>query len=160
MVVGYTASDLLSEYWDGTIPVEPEQIARKIGIRVVPEFQIESGVSGIISMEDGKPVIRYDMTDAPVRQRFTIAHEIGHYVGGHLKSLNACFRDTRKSFSTGQTDWREAEANNFAAELLVPAKWLKYVIAEKKIHDVTRLANLFNVSEAAMGYRLKNLGIN
>ena len=152
-----TATDLLNRYWDGRLPVNPAHIAKALGIRLVGEFDMNE--SGSIQFENDIPVIRYDMTEAPVRQRFTIAHELGHWASGHLADRATCFRDPPSHFSARSTSPIEAEANAFAAALLMPEKVLRYVIVEKKVGDVARLANLFDVSQVAMSYRLNKVGL-
>jgi Zn-dependent peptidase ImmA (M78 family) len=75
------------------------------------------------------------------RRRFTIAHEIGHLLLGHMCSDN-------------QNDGthNEKEANLFAAELLMPAKLIKKDFAN--INDVQELAQLYRVSSQALTIRL------
>mgnify|MGYP001431596522 CR=1 FL=1 len=155
----YTATDLLKSHWDRTLPVEPADIAQAMGIRVVPEIFLDGGASGLIEKNGSTVTIRYDMTEPQVRQRFTIAHELGHYAHGHLEKDGTCFRDTGAQFYSRQKDSRETEANQFAAKLLMPASIVRFLVTEKNLTDITRLANLFAVSEAAMGYRLKNLAL-
>lgn len=154
-----SSDDVLDRHWDGKLPVDPEAIAKSMGIRVVPEFDL-GGASGLIELErDGLATIYYDMTEAPVRQRFTIAHEIGHYALGHLDRYQTRFRDTSANFRTYQADPSETAANQFAADLLMPERIVRYAVLDKGVQDVGRLANLFFVSQVAMGYRMKNLGL-
>jgi len=53
----------------------------------------------------------------------------------------------------------EASANRFAAELLMPEATLRLMVADRNYASIQSLASAFNVSEVAMTYRLKNLGI-
>lgn len=155
-----SAAEVLDLYWNGTLPVDPEAIATAMGIHVEPEFGLDGGASGMIELQqDGRPIIHYDMTEVPVRQRFTIAHEIGHFARGHLSTSRARFRDTTANFRTFQADPAETEANQFAADLLMPAKLVRYAVVTKGVRDLGRLANAFFVSQAAMGFRLRNLGL-
>lgn len=55
-------------------------------------------------------------------------------------------------------DQREVSANRFAAELLMPSIAVNQLITKHNVRDVASLAKRFNVSEAAMTFRLKNLG--
>lgn len=156
----YTATDLLKRFWNRTLPVQPAEIATAMGIRVIAELNLDGGASGLIERsQDGSVTIRYDALEPPVRQRFTIAHELGHFARGHLKDADTCFRDTRAQFFSRQKDPRETEANQFAARLLMPAPLVRYLVTEKGITDVSHLAATFHVSEAAMGFRLKNLAL-
>lgn len=103
-------------------------------------------------------VIRYSTTESPVRQRFTIAHEIGHFALGHLNSAGKMFRDTPENFSNGAAP-EERQANAFAAQLLMPEKVVKFAVNERGFNTLKSLANVFDVSEVAMKYRLVNLGL-
>jgi len=151
------ATETLDTYWDGKLPVDVKKIASSMGIRVVPSTGISE--SGVIQISNGSPVIKYNTTEASVRQRFTIAHEIGHFALGHLEGASKMFRDPASNFSSGANKPEEREANVFAARLLMPAKVVRYAVNEKKIRSIERLAEIFGVSQVAMKYRLINLGI-
>jgi Zn-dependent peptidase ImmA (M78 family) len=151
------ATETLDTYWDGKLPVDVKKIASSMGICVVPSTGMD--VSGVIQISDGSPVIKYNPTEASARQRFTIAHEIGHFALGHLEGSSKMFRDPASNFSSGANKPEERDANVFAARLLMPAKVVRYAVNEKKIRSIERLAEVFGVSQVAMKYRLINLGI-
>jgi Zn-dependent peptidase ImmA (M78 family) len=132
-------------------------VARKLGIDVAPDPALaEQNLSGIFSRnQHGDPSCRYNPNEPMVRQRFTVAHEIGHYVFGHKGQL---FRDPKQNFSLDSYDPSEAACNRFAAELLMPELAVKHLIMEENIQDVRALADKFGVSEVAMQYRLADLG--
>lgn len=153
----HTAKDVLDILWDGTLPVRPEALAASMGAEVVGKRAFD--VSGMIELVEGRPVITYNLSDAPVRRRFTVAHELGHLALGHLSPGNPKFRDPATNFSYSAHKAEEREANRFAAELLMPANTLKYAIERKNLHSVDDLADLFGVSQVAMKYRLENLGL-
>jgi Zn-dependent peptidase ImmA (M78 family) len=152
------ANDVLNKHWDGTLPVDPKRIARAMDVEVVQEVGMND-YSGLVEIKNGQSVIHYDVTESPVRQRFTIAHEVGHIALGHLHTGEAHFRDPPDHFTTNQRRPKEAAANAFAAELLMPTRIVRYVLSEKKIANMERIANIFFVSQAAMRYRLINLGL-
>lgn len=155
-----TATDLLHQHWDGSLPINVANIAEKLGIKVTGAFGMEDNASGSIERHsDDSFEITYDITEAQVRQRFTIAHEIGHFVLGHLNEQQRCFRDLPSNFMSDAMSEKERQANAFAAELLMPEQIVKYAIEKKNVTHVAALANVFNVSQAAMSYRLKNLRI-
>ena len=92
-------------------------------------------VSGMLVMVDESATIGYNNSQHWHRRRFTIAHEIGHLIMGHTCNDN---------FS----DYREKEANEFAAELLMPLAVLKKDF--KQIGVLKTLAERYIVSEEAM----------
>jgi Zn-dependent peptidase ImmA (M78 family) len=151
------ATETLDTYWDGKLPVDVKKIATSMGIRVSPNMGMNE--SGVIQISNGLPVIKYNANEALVRQRFTIAHEIGHFALGHLEGASKMFRDPASNFSSGANKPEEREANVFAARLLMPAKVVRYAVNEKKIRNIERLADVFGVSQVAMKYRLINLGM-
>lgn len=155
-----TADDVLRSHWDGRLPVNPQAIATAMGIEVqaLSPFKPETwrpNESGHYSYREGQPLITYNFLDAPVRQRFTIAHEIGHHVHGDLDAP----RDTSEQFSARSRDPREVAANRFAAALLMPAALVKHMVLEQRVTDLSRLASTFGVSTAAMEFRLKAIGL-
>ena len=90
--------------------------------------------------------------DCYYRQRFTIAHEIAHIVL-HKKPA---FIDYRTEDEQGCN--KESEANSFAAELLMPAE-VFYEQWKINFGSLPILSKLFAVSEDAIYYRAKNLGL-
>ncbi len=143
---------VLAEHWDGTLPVRPEAIARAMGAEVYLADGM-GNLSGQFDVRDGKPEITINAQESKLRQRFTAAHELGHFVLDHGTS----FRDTASSFSLRNHNHLEVAANQFAAELLMPAPAVNAAISRVGVHNIKQLAALFAVSEVAMEYRLKNL---
>ena len=149
------AKMILRKYWDGKVPVDPTAIAERLYVKVIADSELVwEGLSGKFAYEDNQPVIRYNPHEPPNRQRFTIAHEIGHFVLGH----NGVYRDPKQFFSIAHYDPKEAACNKFAAELLMPEEAIKLFIVTLGIDDIESLARHFQVSEVAMKYRLENLG--
>lgn len=90
------------------------------------------------------------------RYKFTLAHEIGHIVLGHDRD-NEREYDTRAEIVAPEYKTREYEANEFAAELLMPAEKFKEVWENRK--NTLELANFFDVTHAAAKVRMERLGI-
>lgn len=153
-----TANDVLEAHWNGSLPVEPKAIAKAMGIEVRPTNPFDGSnvnESGHYMNRNGRPLITYNSLDVPVRQRFTIAHEIGHHVHGDVDAP----RDTSEQFSARARDPREVAANRFAAALLMPAALVKHLVLEQRVTDLVKLAKTFGVSTAAMEFRLKAIGL-
>jgi Zn-dependent peptidase ImmA (M78 family) len=148
----HAAQSMLEAHWDKRLPVDPVAIAKAVGIRVFANTEMGE-YSGCFYDADG-PIIEYNAFDPLVRQRFTIAHELGHFALHH----GARFRDSTENFSLGNYDPLEADANKFAAELLMPTAVVNGAIKTMGITDFEMLAEMFNTSAVAMKFRLKNLG--
>src|SRR4051794_39718792 len=158
------------------VPIPIDEIAEQQGIAIVYALY-QGDTSGVLMHEpDGRRVIGVNTYHSETRQRFTIAHELGHAIL-HLqtrpvgraevvvdKPREIMFRDGRSSTAT---DNKEIEANRFAAELLMPAHLVRtlfhsLVSAERRLSadDIVRtLADNFDVSTQAMGYRLMKLDL-
>lgn len=153
---------ILDANWDWHLPVNVEYIASKLGIKVSilnPWNSENEGLSGLAEIDNnGFRVIHYNNSESKNRQRFTMAHELGHHVLNHVNPQNPCFRDDTNTFNSNSPVWQEREANNFAAQLLMPLDAIKTMLFVKGISNIKQLADIFQVSEAAMYYRLKNLG--
>ena len=129
-------------------------------ISSIPDIEIsmeefDSKISGSLSKEKDKWIIRVNKTHDYRRQKFTIAHELGHYV--LHRDLGNEFSDV--VFFRGMTnDGHEYEANDFASDLLMPESRILYYWNVEHIHDIAVLSDLFGVSAPAMMYRIKKLG--
>ncbi len=163
------AHDILESYDISKIPVDPVAIANNLGIKVYAEnFEIYNGdkVSGaIIKHENGNIEILVNESDSYERQRFTVAHELGHLFL-HIKNSSKYERvDMHRATGYGTIIPQEVEANNFAAALLMDKDTLfkKFIIANEfgivGTACIDYLANLFGVSKQAMEYRLRNIGL-
>lgn len=139
-------------------PVRLSAIAERLGLRVVSTV-LPSGISGEIRPDkdnSGRYIIRVNRNDSARRQRFTVAHEIAHFLL-HRDAIGDGITDD-VLYRSGLSDQREAQANRLAADLLMPSdlidRWIDRADA-LRVDDVpTFLADKFNVSHAAMKIRL------
>jgi Zn-dependent peptidase ImmA (M78 family) len=151
-------------------PVDVRGVARQLGLPVVPA-DLGEDVSACLVTEGKRSCIGVHDKDHPNRQRFSIAHEIGHYVLKHGYSTvhidrksNVSFRAVIYRTGKGTTgDLREVEANQFAACLLMPSKRIRDEVSklptEVTDDEIESLAQKFKVSPAAMAIRLQVLGL-
>lgn len=111
----------VDHYGRPLLPVDPVKIARNLGLLVfVSELDYE--VSGVLVKQNGGiPTIHLNVRDAPVRQRFSCAHELGHFWRRRDAVDNFGYIDKRDALASAGTDPEEIYANRFAAELLMPA---------------------------------------
>jgi Zn-dependent peptidase ImmA (M78 family) len=160
------ATALLADAGINAAPVDVEALAKRQGAQVIRQRYDEGDVSGMLLREPERVIIGVNSFHAPVRQRFTIAHELGHLVLHRGRALildtpvRVNFRDRTSSLAT---DREEMEANRFAAALLMPADLVVAAARSSRASGVDALvdalATKFKVSPEAMSYRLVNLGI-
>lgn len=158
-------------------PVDVDRIAELLGITVEYDASLErKDIVGRISFNDGHPVVSINPAQNRYepRRRFTLAHEIGHYVL-HSAENRMGFTDSKRTMSRTESYWDryESEANTFAAQLLMPrdlvlSEGQKLIDVYKRDNGakaipqslfVERLADRLAVSSKAMEYRLRNLGV-
>lgn len=161
------ARKLLEEAGVTKPPVDVEALAAMVGAVVSYEV-FKEDLSGVLVKKPSRSVIGVNSFHARTRQRFTIAHEIGHLL---LKHKGEVFVDQtvmkRDARSAQATDPQEIAANQFAAELLMPRNLVLDAVAERQRRRpelsasmlVEDLAAFFEVSSQAMEYRLTNLGM-
>lgn len=155
--------------WDGKLPVNPKEIAdgiimvkrqndESIELPILMQGRHLDGESGYAEYVDGDEphfLCVYNTDEVPTRQRFTQAHELGHVMLRHVAKGKSPRRDT--TFKAQAGDWIEIDANGFAAELIMPEKYVRHLAS--KVTDIAKLAKDFGVSPWAMRYRLMNLGL-
>ena len=150
-------------------PVNLLTIAESLKLKIVSDYKPpESDVSGCLIRKDGQGIIGINPSQSESRKRFTIAHEIGHFILHtgeeiHLdraQSFRVNFRDSKSSVAVYPD---EMEANFFAAELLMPTEFVSRDIqtmdlAPEDDSMLQELAERYQVSIQALTYRLINLG--
>lgn len=137
-------------------PVNVAECARSLGLEVF-SMPLGAGVSGVL-LKDSQYgtksgfAIFVDSTEARVRQRFTAAHEIGHYVL-HRDMIGDRLEENYLLRAHGLSNKQEAQANAFAADLLMPFDLIDAAI-KSGIKELEALARHFSVSRVAMSIRL------
>ena len=134
------------------VPVDLYELADKIGLRV---REVDArGFEGAIVRKWNKPngiiAVRRDVRE-PGRKRFTVAHEIGHYVlPGHGKHGRSCKGENIEAWRDGAPR-EEVEANKFASELLLPTEHVRRVVQERlaSVETAKYLCSSFHTSLTA-----------
>jgi len=152
-----TAQQLLNSIWDGTVPVNVVRLAERLGMTVRPNPLMAD--CGAITRRLHDVLLEYDPQQPVVRQRYAIAHLIGHVVLGHLGDQLTVLRDPVANYSTKVSDPKELAANDFALQLLLPGSTLRYAVESGLFNDVEHMARAFGVSQVALVWRLRQLGI-
>lgn len=176
------ANELLAMYERSSpgrplIPIDVDEMARLLRVEVRYDHSLENfDIIGQIIFEGDIPVVSINpvQNSYEPRRRFTLAHELGHFCL-HRDKVSQGFKDNRRTMSRTHSYWDilESEANNFAAQILMPANLVvdmsEYILNASQIHGeggymypgdlARRLASAFVVSNSAMEYRLLNLGV-
>lgn len=150
------------------LPIKIESIVKDLNIDLV-KYTFDDDISGVLVLSGSQPTIGINHNHSEVRKRFTIAHELGHYIL-HRDKGNVMFMDKvlyrKNSEEYNVKDERlEKEANYFAANLLMPEAAVRKWFAKSEQTDfyedsnIKNLAEKFKVSSSAMTYRLINLGL-
>jgi len=150
------------------IPVPVESIAEDLlGLRIEERLLEWSGMLLPAERTIVLNLAESPRNDPPLRRhRFTIAHEIGHWVCHCLEGRAAKLEPSycRATDIAHDVDRKiEREANIFASELLMPeaavrAAW-EEIVAQSHEDPAAAMAERLDVSPSAMGWRLFNLGL-
>lgn len=119
------------EAHQNSFPVKVGAIAKAFGIDV-KKSTLAAGISGEIKETDGKIVIRVNRHDVKERQRFTLAHEIAHFLLHRDKIGDGITDDIL--YRSGLSDAQEAQANRLAADIVMP-----WVLIQKTLENYTDL---------------------
>lgn len=136
-----------------------EGLADELGVRVKREFLADDISGELVHLGDGKYQINVNWADAITRQRFTIGHELGHFIF-HRHLIGDGVDDNRAYRSTNQGRYfnqaigsrQETEANRFAASLLMPDSLIEQLRREGLTPP--QMADRLQVSQQAMCIRL------
>lgn len=163
-IIERQVDELLAKYHVAAPAVPVAMIARGEGLEVSYR-NLNDTLAGFLLREDRRMVIGVNEAHSEARQRFTLAHELGHgllHDGDELHVDHAFRVNFRNRLSSEATDVEEIEANTFAASLLMPAQMLLRQVYDSGIDvedddQVARLAETYQVSRQAMSFRLLNL---
>lgn len=161
-----TAKSIIDKHNVVRPPVRIDKLARKLGAKLL-YAPLDDELSGMVYIKDGDPIIGVNALHHPNRQRFTIAHEVGHLllhkdqIAKEVHVDKAFLMLRRDAKAASGTDNIEIEANAFAAEILMPEKLVlnflegdSFDIDDEEL--IKTLAQKFKVSTQAMQFRLGN----
>jgi Zn-dependent peptidase ImmA (M78 family) len=162
---------LLARHKITRAPVPVERVVRELGIEIKLN-EVDDDLSGFLVRDttSKRAVIGANKSHHPHRQRFTIAHELGHFLlhegqTVHLDQNRIAFTvNLRNTESAKGEDNDEREANLFAAELLMPVAFLREDLRGKDLdllgdsEFLSKLAEKYKVSSQALTFRLTYLG--
>jgi Zn-dependent peptidase ImmA (M78 family) len=147
------AMEILAEHWDGGLPVQPQWIARVLGVEVASD-DLDPDVSGRIEGQEGFARVYLNRSDHELRQRFTLAHELGHFIENKDRDFE--YIEYRDPVAAQGDKEEEVFANSFAAELLMPKTAIETLLQSGM--EERQMARELTVSVSAMVTRLRSLG--
>ncbi|WP_439628646.1 ImmA/IrrE family metallo-endopeptidase [Shinella sp.] len=133
------------------IPLDVRSLAEVLGL-TIEAFPMDENTSGYLENIQGTWTLGVNSLHHRNRQRFTIAHEIGHYF---LHRDHSSFRDGLLFRKAVDYSPHEREANVFASLLLMPRLEFQRALMNA---DLAQVADMFGVSKQAAQYRLEHLG--
>ncbi len=150
-----------------SVPVSVEKIAKFLGVEI-RYVSLDDELSGMVFIKDATVFVAVNALHHPNRQRFSIAHEIGHAVMHKSMLEGKVHVDKgikvlmRSGISSTGTVNEEIQANRFAAELLMPKEAVLEILKDKIIdidddEPIEDLARKFKVSKRAMEHRISNI---
>lgn len=151
--------DLIIEF-QKEIPMKLGALAKKLDI-IVKQSTLAPNISGEIKESDGVVTIKINRHDAITRQRYTLSHEIAHFLL-HRHLLQNGIEDDVLYRST-QSNEIEAEANRLAADIIMPLELIRSLIQKYSLDDINKekvyeqVAEELNVSTTALAIRLEKI---
>lgn len=146
------------------LPVDLNAVLRHLEVRVYSYSrgrdllestvlaEVAKQVSGLTFYIGSQPVILYNDAETPQRIRFTIGHELGHIVLGHVQPGEHTSQNREPQPGDSPT---EQAANRFAADLLAPA----CVLWGLDLHRAEDIAEVCKISIRAARFRAERMEI-
>ena len=152
------AEGILNTHWDQSVPVNLAHIAKAMGIAVaVGDTGVACAVLEISRQRKAR--ITINATHSFMRQRYGVAHAIGHVALHHLRPGMRHAIHVSESYHVDYEQRIEREANDFALRLLVPSEVLRFSVLQQHIHSAQELAHLFEVAPILIKQRLADLDL-
>jgi Zn-dependent peptidase ImmA (M78 family) len=165
--------ELLKKVSDKDCSTDIEALIKKLNIELKQDV-LEDNISGKIEYikKDDSVTITIDESEIEPRQRFSLAHEVAHYI--HDIDFNEEHDDVSDSifFRSDNSNPIERQANKYAEQLLMPLELIdaktdeiikqqfpdKKILGIKRIYKiVSELSNIFKVSKPAIIMRLASI---
>lgn len=133
-------------------PVDVETFALSVGILEFRNLEVDGFVGALMTdLEKTKGIILSAAGMAMPRRRFTIAHELGHFlIAAHRGDKRCTAKDMMENGRETLHKKEEAQANRFAAGLLMPKPWFAAQMDELGSPDVSHLRPLASTYEVSL----------
>ena len=152
------ARKAIKDYKLTEVPTDLRKVFQSLGLKYI-ELDDPKDIDGAILEIENEPSIAVLNRAKPIqRQRFTLAHELGHIFLKH-KQRDVYDPGAEREFNEEDVESRgkppvEVEADVFASELLVPFDQIKKF--QKEMNNVEKMAAIFQVSKQAMTLAIMN----
>lgn len=154
----------ITEKYKGQLPKPIVSIAADLGLAIYQTKELNDNQSGSLSYENGRFLIYINERQPLTRKRFTIAHEIAHFLKHrdkmkhqveHIDSMvqpvgGVLYRTNNRSL-TSEEKQLEIEANHIAAEILMPEE--EFLTVWETASSIEEVAEVFQVSPSAATVR-------
>ena len=157
------AKKILMQILDIKPPIPIREIAKALDILKIEPIKDSSFEGGLITPDDKSDgCILYNESSSNARQRFTIGHELGHFVNPwHSPNSSGQIMCTKNNMTASTfnknnlQEKMEVEANQFSAEILMPTSMIKkdIIIENAGIELILSLAGKYDVSKESMASR-------
>jgi IrrE N-terminal-like domain len=152
----YSSSKAFVRRFQSRPPIDVKAIADDLGIRVWEMHNLLPNISGKLFPDPRNGgssgySIGVNAAESFVRKRFTIAHELAHFLLHREQVVNGITEDVY--YRGGLSTRDETEANYLAADILMPMHLINQLQAQG-VRDVDEIARMFQVSSIAMKIRL------
>ena len=150
---------LLKDTGQTSAPIDLEKICAQLGFKFLEAENFNDNISALCVKMGNQKIAAVNKKHTVVRKRFSLAHEIGHWLLGHLTDdlLPIVTMDAPPDPSSFRrfAEGKEHEANAFAAELLVPTHFFKDVL--KRTDKLEELCSIFLVSKQTMSIKMLSI---
>jgi Zn-dependent peptidase ImmA (M78 family) len=135
-------------------PIDLSGMADALGLTVIETPDWQNDASGSIERSRSGFIIKINAEHSATRKRFTLAHEMAHYIL-HRDLIGDGITDDAM-YRSGCPNSIETEANQYAAGLLMPARLMREAW-KQGIRSYAEMANRFGVSSKAAEIRMREL---
>lgn len=156
-------------YTKKKLPINIRKIMADKGI-IVKDIELPDKISGVLDTRGEQPIVLIQKEHGEKRKRFSLAHELGHFILNSSPRSIYLDRHTyfRSNLSSSGIDTEEKKANRFAAELLMPSDILWEILSKdmpdlidaeetEGLKALKELAKKFEVSIAALTIKISGV---
>ena len=153
------AEGILTLHWDQSVPVNLARIARRMEIAIRLSDSLQACALLDISPQN-KARITIGKQQSVQRQRYGVAHAIGHVALHHLRPGHQRLIDVADNFGIDANNRTELEANQFALALLLPASALAQQLENQPMAQLNDVAQRFEVPPILVKQRMADLSLH